>query len=144
MPEGKLIMRKKKSKEAKFFCESCGSEVPRNSKTCPVCGKFFASVRCPQCGRIGANEDFINGCPTCGYAVNPDDGFDHGKSGAVFGNGLSRSGKNSVYGTRGLLGLAKNKSRNNGGYVESSLPWWIYMVSIMILAALVVGLYSCL
>ena len=25
-------------------CESCGAEVPRNSKTCPICGKFFASV----------------------------------------------------------------------------------------------------
>ena len=66
---------KNKKKEAKFFCESCGSEVPRNSKTCPQCGKFFASVRCPQCGRTGSNEDFINGCPTCGYAVNPDQDY---------------------------------------------------------------------
>ena len=66
------MKKRSKSKEAKFFCESCGSEVPRNSKTCPVCGKFFASVRCPQCGRIGDNDDFKNGCPTCGYAINPD------------------------------------------------------------------------
>ena len=76
------MKKKSKSKEAKFFCESCGSEVPRNSKTCPMCGKFFASVRCPQCGRIGSNDDFKNGCPTCGYAVNPDDGFGH-SGGAV-------------------------------------------------------------
>lgn len=138
-------MRKKsKSKQAKFFCESCGSEVPRNSKTCPVCGKFFASVRCPQCGRIGSNDDFKNGCPTCGYAVNPDDGFGN-HSGAVFGNGFSR-GKNGKgkYGTRGLLGLKRSGNRGASGYVESSLPWWIYMVSLMILAALVAGLYSCL
>ena len=137
-------MRKRsKSKEAKFFCESCGSEVPRNSKTCPICGKFFASVRCPQCGRIGSNDDFKNGCPTCGYAVNPDDGFGH-NGGSVFGTRLSRNGKNGRYGSRGLLGLGKKKSFEKKEYVESSLPWWIYMISIMILAALVVGLYSCL
>lgn len=138
------MKKKSKSKEAKFFCESCGSEVPRSSKTCPVCGKFFASVRCPQCGRIGSNDDFKNGCPTCGYAVNPDDGFGH-SGGAVFGNGLSRNGRNSGYGSRGLLGLARNKSgKNNGEYVESSLPFWVYLVSIVILGCLVVGLYSCL
>lgn len=137
------MKKKSKSKEAKFFCESCGSEVPRNSKTCPMCGKFFASVRCPQCGRIGSNDDFKNGCPTCGYAVNPDDGFGH-SGGAVFGTGLSRSRKNAGYGSRGLLGLGRKSSSEQSGYVESSLPWWIYMISIMILAALVVGLYSCL
>ena len=47
---------KKTDKEAKFFCESCGSEVPRKSRFCPVCGKFFASVRCPKCGHTGASE----------------------------------------------------------------------------------------
>ncbi len=136
-------MKKKKSKEAKFFCESCGSEVPRNSKTCPNCGKFFASVRCPQCGRIGSNEEFAKGCPTCGYAVNPDDGFGRrgGYAGAMFGN----SGKNKdSYGVRGLLGLSKKSGNKKSGYVESSLPWWVYIVSLLILAALVVGLYSCL
>ena len=138
------MKKKSKSKEAKFFCESCGSEVPRSSKTCPVCGKFFASVRCPQCGRIGSNDDFKNGCPTCGYAVNPDDGFGRGK-GVAFGNGLSKNGSSSGYGSRGLLGLGRNKSgKRSNEYVESSLPFWVYLVSIVILGCLVVGLYSCL
>lgn len=138
------MKKKSKSKEAKFFCESCGSEVPRNSKTCPTCGKFFASVRCPQCGRIGSNEDFKNGCPTCGYAVNPDDGFGHGASGGFMGAAAGR-GKNGRYGSRSLLGLGRNKtSAASGGYVESSLPWWVYLVSILILVVLVIGLYSCL
>ena len=128
------MKKKSKSKEAKFFCESCGSEVPRNSKTCPICGKFFASVRCPQCGRIGSNDDFKNGCPTCGYAVNPDDGFGRKGSGQLYGQ----------YGSRSLLGLKKNNNAAAKGYVESSLPWWVYMISIMVLLALVVGLYSCL
>ena len=138
-------MRKKsKSKEAKFFCESCGSEVPRNSKVCPTCGKFFASVRCPQCGRIGSNEDFKNGCPTCGYAVNPDTGMGgsgYGIAGA-FGSGKGRGG--ARYGARGLLGLGRKPAVAKGGYVESSLPGWVYIVSLLILAALVLGLYSCL
>ena len=137
-------MKKKKSKEAKFFCESCGSEVPRNSKTCPTCGKFFASVRCPQCGRIGNNEDFKNGCPTCGYAVNPESLYGHGNSvsGALFGK--NNSNRSRGFGSRGLLGLNRKSVSRESGYVESSLPFWVYLVSILILAALVVGLYSCL
>lgn len=138
------MKKRSKSKEAKFFCESCGSEVPRNSKTCPTCGKFFASVRCPQCGRIGSNEDFKNGCPTCGYAVNPDDGFGHGSASGFMGAGAAR-GRNGRYGSRSLLGLGRTKSSAaSGSYVESSLPWWVYLVSILILVVLVIGLYSCL
>lgn len=135
-------MKKKKTKEAKFFCESCGSEVPRNSRTCPTCGKFFASVRCPQCGRIGSNEDFINGCPTCGYAVNPDDGFGHHGSG-IYNNSNGNGSLKARYGVKGLLGIGRNNSGNiSGRYVESSLPWWVYIVSLLILAGLCVGLYS--
>ena len=58
------------SRQAKFFCESCGAEVPHNSKVCINCGKFFASVRCPNCGKTGNSSSFINGCPQCGYAVS--------------------------------------------------------------------------
>lgn len=137
------MKKKSKSKEAKFFCESCGSEVPRNSKVCPTCGKFFASVRCPQCGRIGTNEDFKAGCPTCGYAVNPDSELGRGNFGMP---GDFGKGKDRRYGVAGLLGLGKSKkpSASGSGYVESSLPWWVYIVSILILFALVFGLYSCL
>ncbi len=139
------MKKKSKSKEAKFFCESCGSEVPRNSKVCPTCGKFFASVRCPQCGRIGSNDDFKNGCPTCGYAVNSDPGSGSlGYNGSLSGtNKNNKNGKNR-YGTRGLLGLGRSSGSAGSGYVESGLPFWVYLVSIMVLAVLVVGLYSCL
>ncbi len=139
-------MKKKKSKEAKFFCESCGSEVPRNSRVCPTCGKFFASVRCPQCGRIGSNDDFKNGCPTCGYAVNPDSltgGNSYNSAGSRFGNNKNKAGR---FGVKGKLGLANKRSavNNSNTYVESGLPFWVYLISIMILIALVIGLYSCL
>lgn len=124
-------MRKSK-KEAKFFCESCGSEVPRKSKTCPMCGKFFASVRCPQCGRTGSNDDFINGCPTCGYAVNPQ--FVTGDSGNIR---LNNNGSNVSFSN------IFNKKKKSG-YAESSLPVWVYIASVAVLFVLVGCLYSCL
>ena len=133
------MKKKSKSKEAKFFCESCGSEVPRNSKVCPNCGKFFASVRCPQCGRIGSHDLFKNGCPTCGYAVNPTSG-----KGSTNQLNNFENNKNNKFGIRRILGLGINRSSKTKNYNDSALPIWVYIVSIMILAALLVGLYSCL
>jgi len=51
----------------RFFCEQCGTEVPRNTPRCPVCGRYFTAVQCPQCGFRGSESDFASGCPTCGY-----------------------------------------------------------------------------
>ena len=51
----------------RFFCEQCGTEVPRNTVRCPVCGRYFTAVQCPQCGFRGSESDFASGCPTCGY-----------------------------------------------------------------------------
>lgn len=59
----------KRGKKAKFFCEHCGYEVPSKAKVCTHCGRFFSSVRCPKCGRDGRAEEFIHGCPDCGYAM---------------------------------------------------------------------------
>jgi predicted RNA-binding Zn-ribbon protein involved in translation (DUF1610 family) len=50
-----------------FFCESCSAEVEREAKSCPECGKNFASVRCPTCNFIGEVDSFKGGCPACGY-----------------------------------------------------------------------------
>ncbi|MBP5520593.1 MAG: zinc ribbon domain-containing protein [Treponema sp.] len=142
----KKSKEQQKTKEAKFFCESCGSEVPRNSRVCPTCGKFFASVRCPKCGKMGTNSDFKNGCPKCGYAINPDSsGGSHQNSipGVAATNGRFSNGKTK---TRGALGFffGRKKSSSNNGYNEQSLPFWIYAVSIIVLAVLIVCLYSCL
>ncbi len=102
------------SKKAKFFCEFCGNEVKQNDKVCQYCGKFFASVRCPNCGKTGRTEEFTHGCPACGYAV---------------------------HGTRRLLGLKSNKKNKN---YDGSLPIWIYIAVVGILIACLVGLYGCL
>lgn len=108
----------KEKKEAKFFCESCGSEVPKNAKFCPVCGKFFASVRCPQCGKIGSVSEFKNGCSICGYAMHS--------------NSINVNSKKESY--------EKIKINKN----DSSLPVWIYICTFFVLIILVVILYSCL
>jgi uncharacterized membrane protein YvbJ len=54
---------------ARFFCENCGAEVRRDSKTCPRCGRSFASVLCPACGFKGEERLFAAGCPVCGYTA---------------------------------------------------------------------------
>jgi hypothetical protein len=54
---------------AKFFCENCNAEVPRNASRCPKCGRAFASVRCPSCNFTGSETLFKDGCPICGYCA---------------------------------------------------------------------------
>ena len=126
---------KKTDKEAKFFCESCGSEVPRKSRFCPVCGKFFASVRCPKCGHTGASEDFKKGCPECGYAVNSNVSLAQNKdSDDLFEN--HNESKNKII-------LNKSNKSNKSGQ-DGSLPVWIYITSILVLIILIICLYSCL
>jgi predicted RNA-binding Zn-ribbon protein involved in translation (DUF1610 family) len=56
-------------KKPRFFCDNCGSEVGRDAKACPRCGRFFASIRCPSCGFSGEERLFAGGCPSCGYSA---------------------------------------------------------------------------
>ena len=56
------------SKEAKYFCEFCDTEVEEDAKECPKCGRVFSSVVCSSCGYSGAGSEFASGCPKCGYA----------------------------------------------------------------------------
>ena len=126
---------RKSTKEAKFFCESCGNEVPRNARVCPTCGKFFASVRCPQCGRTGTNDDFKTGCPDCGYAVNPD---------TMYGGYIPPAKSNIKYKNNGNGRGAFGRSKTAAAYSDSSLPVWVYVFTIMVLTILVILLYSCL
>lgn len=123
---------KKTDKEAKFFCESCGSEVPRKSKFCPVCGKFFASVRCPKCGHTGASEDFKSGCPECGYAVNSNASISQNQNSDI-------SSQNNIKYKNKIASKKTNKSGQDG-----SLPVWIYIISVLVLIILIICLYSCL
>ena len=142
-------MKKNKLKDAKFFCESCGSEVPGNAKVCPICGKFFAAVRCPKCGRTGTSDDFEHGCPTCGYAVDLTAYFAN-----LLGDNEEESPKKKNKSKKNKIKKFKNIKVNtySGGYTksdsnkynESSLPAWIYIITIVVFLAVMVLLYSCL
>lgn len=126
-------MRRFRKQKAKFFCESCGAEVASNAKVCTNCGKFFSSVRCPNCGKIGRTEDFISGCPDCGYANIPGVGPAYKKQ---------SKNKNKSYGNI-FYDIFKTKKTNSAAY-ESGLPLWVYIVSISVLVLIIIGLYSCL
>jgi len=56
-------------KKPRFFCDHCGQEVSSDVKSCPRCGRYFASVRCPACEYSGPDEMFGGGCPMCGYSA---------------------------------------------------------------------------
>lgn len=122
-----------KNKKAKFFCENCGAEVPENAKLCKKCGKFFISVRCPNCGRTGTSKEFKKGCPSCGYAT--------GK------NSFSSSEKthNHSVALNHIFGQAKNfPSDKKNSRQENSLPTWIYLLTLGMLVAVMIGVYSCI
>ncbi len=120
-------------KAAKFFCENCGAEVPQAAKMCRHCGRFFSSVRCPQCGTTGNPDKFSKGCPTCGYA---------------FGTPNTEKGKQikekkASLRSRWLLGKSI-KERNemvNGisgtSRGDESLPWWMYIAAIFCLGIMI-------
>jgi len=58
-------------KNPRFFCDNCNAEVERGARSCPNCGRFFSSVRCPACGFTGEDRTFAGGCPSCGYSAPP-------------------------------------------------------------------------
>ncbi len=110
----------KKQSEAispKFFCENCSNEVKRNTRVCPHCGRFFASVKCPSCNFAGSSDEFLGGCPSCGYAVNSESGKKTNKN---------KKGKNY-----------KNNSYKTNKY-DDPLPWWIYSLVIGLLGVLII------
>ena len=56
-----------KKKAPRFYCESCGKQVPADVDSCPHCGMPFYAVRCPRCGYTDNAMKFVGGCPSCGY-----------------------------------------------------------------------------
>ncbi|EFW39430.1 double zinc ribbon domain-containing protein [Treponema phagedenis] len=91
-----------------FFCENCGGTVRRDTKVCPHCGRFFASVRCPRCNYTGNADEFREGCPSCGYA------FPQEKK----------------------IQKPKYRARKRGKESQDSLPFWIYFLVIALCCGL--------
>lgn len=100
---------------AKFFCESCGAEVPQNARCCRHCGRFFTSVRCPACGETGNPNKFAGGCPKCGYAF----------TGAA---ATTRQPRPSRSARRRLLSAIKARL-GTSTRTDDSLPRWMYALT---------------
>ncbi|MBQ1628981.1 MAG: zinc ribbon domain-containing protein [Treponema sp.] len=120
-----------KGKEAKFFCENCGAEVPENAKLCKKCGKFFISVRCPVCGHTGTSSEFKQGCPNCGYAM---------KGGYA---GAQTYDKAKALASI-LAGASKDVRKKRILRHSDSLPVWIYAVTGVLFVCVMFGIYSCM
>ena len=105
----------KVAKEARFFCENCNKEVENNARFCKYCGKFFVSVRCPECGKVGNHNDFVNGCPRCGYAQKQ---------------------KNEL---REQIILRRYKRERR---LSDALPSWIYIFIILILIGFIICIFT--
>ena len=124
----------KAKQKAKFFCENCGAEVPADAHMCKNCGRFFSSVRCPNCGASGSASKFAKGCPVCGYATD---------SGTFNIEAYSEEEKEEV---RRRLSTAEQK-KINGAFAAyerkrargagSALPLWVYAVTLAVLAAVI-------
>ena len=127
------------NKKAKFFCESCGAEVPHNSKVCVNCGKFFASVRCPNCGKTGSSSTFINGCPDCGYAVGDSKNNYNFNNINKRKNNKRNSKSFSIFQNKKKGSSHQNYQNNNDG-----LPFWIYLIVTSILIVLIICFYRCM
>ena len=122
-----------KSRSAKFFCENCGSEVARNAKFCRHCGRFFSSVRCPQCGKTGTPEEFSKGCPKCGYTI--DNSHKDEKR-------LTKKEKTAPFFSRYALKRQINHWNSKNGSKkqisgDESLPLWIFILIFFGLVALI-------
>lgn len=125
------------SRQAKFFCEHCGEEVPQSARFCRKCGRFFASVRCPACGFTGKQEQFSKGCPKCGYAV----GGSHkgGSRGLANGRPAKSKGRFPFHLPEFSGGPASDRAQQQ----EDSLPGWVYAFTIAILFGTLLGVYMC-
>lgn len=127
------------NKKAKFFCENCGAEVLSKARFCPHCGKFFSAVRCPNCNYTGSVSEFRTGCPVCHYS---DTGvaLEDNKTGPGTSDGLkhklSRKSKKRI--DKAFEGYSKKKS------VSTDTPVWLLVVSILVLIAALVGIFTIL
>lgn len=118
------MAEKPQSKKARFFCEYCDTEVPEEAKFCPKCGRFFASVRCPACGFTGEHFLFTNGCPSCGYAMSgpiPEK--------KAIKQSIKNNNKSLKKDKKSFTTIEKKKRQG-----DDSLPSWIYVLSMVLLA----------
>jgi uncharacterized membrane protein YvbJ len=125
-------------KHARFFCENCQTEVKGNARFCGHCGRFFAAVKCPACGKTGASHTFKNVCPQCGYTVGSSNSSSTEKSNSFSNDKKSSSKKSSNNGFSLSKLFGNSNSKHEKRYSEDSLPLWIYLVAVIFLVVILI------
>ena len=128
----------KNEKARKIFCENCQTEVKGNARFCGHCGRFFAAVKCPACGKTGASHTFKNGCPQCGYAVGSSNSASTEKSNSFLTDtkSSSKKSKSKSFDIKKLFSNSNQKQEKK--YSEDSLPFWIYLVAIIFFVVILI------
>jgi predicted RNA-binding Zn-ribbon protein involved in translation (DUF1610 family) len=116
---------------ARFFCENCGAEVNRTTGRCPSCGRIFASVRCPSCGFTAAEALFKEGCPACGYCAPKAEEVPAADNAPAWP--FQPSKNKPVH--------AGERKKTPGWLFISALPLWVYVLTVLVLAAVAVALF---
>ena len=124
-------MNEKQQPLAKFFCEFCDYEVPIDALICPRCGHFFASVRCPVCGKVGEQALFKHGCPQCGYAGKPKTGTHQAKA----ENRQKQRRKFRMPKFNGSFTLPEGSHKK---VTTGSLPTWVYIFVLLLVLGIIV------
>ncbi|MGN0728255.1 zinc ribbon domain-containing protein [Treponema sp.] len=120
------------AKKAKYFCEGCGSEVVPDAKFCPKCGRFFAAVRCPNCGHIGTVRNFIKGCPACHYAMSKDE---------IYGEPSSQGRKKRLSASSRKKIKKAFKNHQPASLFSDDVPAWLFFASIIALIVIFAVLF---
>lgn len=125
------------SGKAKYFCENCGSEVAAKARFCPSCGKFFSSIRCPKCGKMGTIKDFLNGCPSCHYAMTHEELYgtpDEETTSDGLKHELSKKSKRKIH-------KAFKTFKRNTQASFSDAPLWVFVLGFILLIIVLAGLF---
>jgi len=131
------MAQEQKTGKAKYLCENCGSEVAAKARFCPNCGKFFCSIRCPKCGKMGTIKDFMNGCPSCHYAMTKEELYgttDGEETSDGLKHKLSRKSK------RRIKSAFKTFHKNTQA-TFSDAPLWVFVLGIILLIVVLAGLF---
>jgi predicted RNA-binding Zn-ribbon protein involved in translation (DUF1610 family) len=117
----------------RFFCEQCGTEVPKNTVRCPSCGRYFTAIQCPQCGFRGSETDFAAGCPTCGYMRPRETVAENGRSGRRRGRGRK---KRRNAGSSAGAGRVRSQGNRPGPAESPGPPSSLYKIMGIVLVIL--------
>ena len=138
----------------RFYCETCGREVPPEVDECPYCGMPFYAVMCPKCGYTGKATEFVDGCPKCGYLGASSMGGSQDRRGTANDGGAAEragqtarpgrktampegaAGAREIYPAEEILG----ERRRTASKKKGQMPGWLFFILILLLGTVFAGL----